>query len=91
MAHFLCHLGAHILEPFCSISILPKTVIERLVAVFLINNSNRGIQIDEKTICKIIQHPTINCIFLIRINIIITILFYVTNKKKRIINSLVNL
>ena len=25
MAHFLCHLGAHILEPFCSISILPKT------------------------------------------------------------------
>ena len=26
MAHFLCHLGAHILEPFCSISILPKTV-----------------------------------------------------------------
>ena len=28
MAHFLCHLGAHILEPFCSISILPKTVRE---------------------------------------------------------------
>ena len=27
MAHFLCHLGAHILEPFCSISILPKTFI----------------------------------------------------------------
>ena len=26
MAHFLCHLGAHILEPFCSISILPKTL-----------------------------------------------------------------
>ena len=26
MAHFLCHLGAHILEPFCSISILPKTI-----------------------------------------------------------------
>lgn len=25
MAHFLCHLGAHILELFCSISILPKT------------------------------------------------------------------
>lgn len=27
MAHFLCHLGAHILELFCSISILPKTFI----------------------------------------------------------------
>lgn len=27
MAHFLCHLGAHILEPFCSISILPKTYV----------------------------------------------------------------
>ena len=31
MAHFLCHLGAHILEPFCSISILPKTVVDILV------------------------------------------------------------
>lgn len=31
MAHFLCHLGAHILEPFCSISILPKTVISATI------------------------------------------------------------
>ena len=35
MAHFLCHLGAHILEPFCSISILPKTVNENLKQLFI--------------------------------------------------------
>ena len=33
MAHFLCHLGAHILAPFCSISILPKTDGSRVYTV----------------------------------------------------------
>lgn len=49
-----------IVNEYCGnplLSDIPSYVIERLVAVFLINNSNRGIQIDEK-LTKILSQPT---------------------------------
>lgn len=49
-----------IVNEYCGnplLSDIPSYVIERLVAVFLINNSNRGIQIDEK-LTKILSKPT---------------------------------
>lgn len=49
-----------IVNEYCGnplLSDIPSYVIERLVAVFLVNNSNRGIQIDEK-LTKILSQPT---------------------------------
>ena len=48
-----------IVNEYCGnplLSDIPSYVIERLVAVFLVNNSNRGVQIDEK-LTKILSQP----------------------------------
>lgn len=55
MAHFLCHLGAHILEPFCSISILPKTDAQSALDVLMsakYDIGTKNIVVDKKLITE---------------------------------------
>jgi hypothetical protein len=42
MAHFFCHLGAHILGTLCSVSILPKTVKEQFPLIKTVSPSAAG-------------------------------------------------
>ena len=58
MAHFLCHLGAHILEPFCSISILPKTVLSIVLYLIISQhpfNENILLEMLMKNFCEFVK------------------------------------